>query len=99
MGKKNDARKDRQRADTIRKAERKLAEALAEVDVARAKVARRERKLSALLLKYGPADGPSPDLAVIEALEDQGPEPSEAEDDGAENEPDTSTDDEGNESA
>ncbi len=70
MSKKNGANKDRQGADKIRKAERKLASALAEVDEARAKVARRERKLSALLLKYGPADGPSPDLAPIPATED-----------------------------
>ncbi len=66
MSRKNGAKKDRQRSDRIRKAERKLAEALAEVDEARAKVARRERKLSTLLARHAPANGP-----VEEAVADR----------------------------
>lgn len=99
MAKKKSARKDRQPAGRIRKAERKLAEALAEVEEARANVARRERKLSALLLKHGPADGPSPDLEVLAAIEDQEPEPTGTEDDAEDDEPVATSDDERDEPA
>ncbi|MEI2617019.1 MAG: hypothetical protein V9F06_05135 [Thermomicrobiales bacterium] len=56
MAKKNKAQEDREGQNKIRKAERKLAAALADVDKARARVARRESKLSGLLQKYGSAD-------------------------------------------
>lgn len=93
MSKKKDSRRAQQGADTIRQAERKLAAALTEVDEARAKVARRERKLSALLLKYGPADGPPADPAeVTEAADHEAAQP-ELENDAAEAEPVTTADD------
>lgn len=53
MSKKKQVRKRSDEADEIRKAERKLAEALADVEAARAVVAKRERKLSALMTKHG----------------------------------------------
>lgn len=81
MAKNNGKRpKDRLGASKIRKAERKLAEALSEVDEARAKVARRERKLSALLAKHRPVESDA-QMADDEGQVDQAGEEGQADED------------------
>lgn len=67
MAKRNGKKqKQSEEASKVRRAERKLAKALAEVEEARAKVAKRERKLSALLGERKPS------LSTTEPMEDTG---------------------------